>query len=191
VVAGAGAGPDRPPARLLRAGFVGAPHGLDGSFHVAVGNHNLLELGGRVMVAGSSRLITRRAGHDRRIILALEGCEDRDAVAALRGSELLVDRSVAPELGAEEWWAEDLEGCTVHDAGTPVGTVRRLVALPSCEVLEVTRPGSGDLLVPLVGDAVRSVDIERGEIDIDLAFLGEAPPLVAGDDPSSVQGGEA
>jgi ribosomal 30S subunit maturation factor RimM len=29
------------------------------------------------------------------------------------------------------------------------------------------------LLVPLVGDAVRSVDIDAGEIDIDLRFLGE------------------
>jgi 16S rRNA processing protein RimM len=190
VVAGAGAGHERPPARLLRAGFVGAPHGLDGSFHVAVGNHLLLELGGRVMVSGNWRLITRRAGHDRRIILALDGCEDRDGAAALSGSELLVDRSVAPELGVEEWWAEDLEGCRVHDAGTPIGTVMRLVALPSCEVLEVSRPASGDLLVPLVGDAVRTVDIERREIDIDLAFLGETLPLAGGDDPSSVPGRE-
>ena len=30
-----------------------------------------------------------------------------------------------------------------------------------------------DLLVPLVSDAVRAVDIERREIEIDLRFLGE------------------
>jgi ribosomal 30S subunit maturation factor RimM len=29
------------------------------------------------------------------------------------------------------------------------------------------------LLVPLVTDAVRSVDLERKEIDVDLRFLGE------------------
>lgn len=135
------------------------------------------------MIDGSWRAITRRAGHERRIILALEGYVDRDAAAALRGSELLVDRNLAPELGVDEWWAEDLEGCVVHDAGTPVGTVRRLVALPSCEVLEVARPGAGDLLVPLVGDAVRTVDLERHQIDIDLAFLGEARSVVEGGGP--------
>ena len=55
-----------------------------------------------------------------------------------------------------------------------VGTVRRLLALPSCEVLEVARPGDqGDLLVPLIGDAVRGVDIEARSIEIDLRFLGE------------------
>jgi ribosomal 30S subunit maturation factor RimM len=46
--------------------------------------------------------------------------------------------------------------------------------LPSCEVLEVERAGRGDLLVPLVTDAVREVDLDRRSIDIDLEFLGEA-----------------
>jgi 16S rRNA processing protein RimM len=93
----------------------------------------------------------------------------------LRGVELVVPRANAPELDEDEWWAADLEGCRVHDAGADVGVVRRLVALPSCEVLEVARADGGDdLLVPLVRDAVRRVDIERREIDIDLAFLGEA-----------------
>jgi 16S rRNA processing protein RimM len=78
----------------------------------------------------------------------------------------------APELEDDEWWAEDLEGCAVHDAGRPVGTVRRLLALPSCEVLEVQREDGGELLVPLVTDAVREVDVERKRIDVDLRFLG-------------------
>jgi 16S rRNA processing protein RimM len=55
--------------------------------------------------------------------------------------------------------------------------VTRLLALPSCEVLEVDRGGSetsAALLVPLIRDAVRSVDVESREIDVDLAFLGEA-----------------
>ena len=40
-------------------------------------------------------------------------------------------------------------------------------------MLEVERADSQDLLVPLVSDAVRTVDIELKEIDIDLRFLGE------------------
>jgi ribosomal 30S subunit maturation factor RimM len=34
--------------------------------------------------------------------------------------------------------------------------------------------GGGDLLVPLVRDAIRSVDPAAGRIDVDLRFLGEA-----------------
>jgi 16S rRNA processing protein RimM len=84
-----------------------------------------------------------------------------------------VARSEAPELGPDEWWAEDLVGCTVHDGERLVGTVRRLVELPSCEVLEVERAAGSELLVPLVSDAVREVDLERRAIDVDLRFLGE------------------
>jgi 16S rRNA processing protein RimM len=161
------------PARL-RAGVVGRPHGLDGSFYVVEPAPELLTLGSRVSVADRELRISRRAGTDARPILRLEGHEDRDAAAALRGTELLVAREDAPELGPDEWWAEDLEGCRVRDGDRSVGTVRQLLALPSCEVLEVAREtGDGDLLVPLVSDAVREVDLERREIDVDLAFLGE------------------
>jgi 16S rRNA processing protein RimM len=40
-------------------------------------------------------------------------------------------------------------------------------------VLEVERDGAPDLLVPLVRDAVRSVDVAARRIDVDSAFLGE------------------
>jgi 16S rRNA processing protein RimM len=159
----------------LRAGRVAAPHGLDGSFHVAQPNASLLSLGAAIQVGGKARRITRRAGTDLRPIVRLEGCEDRAGAEALRGLEILAPRQAARALDADEWWAEDLESCRVHDGGREVGTVRRLLALPSCELLEVARAdGGADLLVPLIRDAVREVDIERGEIDIDLAFLGEA-----------------
>jgi len=171
--------PEIPPGWLY-AGTVGRPHGLDGSFHVVAANPPLLLLDGavRISTSGEERRITRRAGTDVRPILRLEGYEDRAAAQTLSGAQLLVARSAAPALEEDEWWAEDLVGCAVVDAGRAVGVVRRLLALPSCEVLEVERaPGServpGELLVPLVSDAVRSVDLERREIDIDLRFLGE------------------
>jgi 16S rRNA processing protein RimM len=159
----------------LHAGRIGRPHGLDGSFHVVGPNPRLLEDVAAVRVAGRDRTIERRAGHDARMILRLDGCSDRAAAEALRGEELLVPRSAAPDLGPDEWWSEELEGCEVRDGQRPVGRVRRLLELPSCEVLEVERPeGADDLLVPLVSDAVRTVDTERREIDIDLSFLGES-----------------
>ncbi|MDQ6777378.1 MAG: ribosome maturation factor RimM [Actinomycetota bacterium] len=162
------------PRGWLRAGRIGSPHGLDGSFHVAEANAPLFSLGAAIQIAGAERRITRRAGTDARPIVRIEGCEDRSAAEALRGQEILAPRSAAPELEGEEWWAEDLESCRVYDGGREVGQVRRLLALPSCEVLEVARgDGAPDLLVPLIRDAVRRVDVERGEIDVDLAFLGE------------------
>ncbi|MBV8946799.1 MAG: 16S rRNA processing protein RimM [Solirubrobacterales bacterium] len=158
----------------LHAGRVGRPHGLDGSFHVTRPNLELLENAASVMVDDRELEITRRAGTPRRLILRLQDHENRAAAEALRGKDMLVARSEAPELGPDEWWAEELVGCAVHDGARVVGTVRRLVELPSCEMLEVERTGGGELLVPLVSDAVREVDVDARAIDVDLRFLGEA-----------------
>jgi 16S rRNA processing protein RimM len=159
----------------LRAGVVGRPHGLDGSFHVAQPVAALLEMGREVRLRDARRAIVRLAGHDARPLVRLEGCESRAAAEALSGQELWVARTNAPDLDEDEWWATDLEGCTVRDGDREVGVVARLLALPSCEVLEVTRHGDApDLLVPLVRDAVRDVDLDGRVIDVDLAFLGEA-----------------
>jgi 16S rRNA processing protein RimM len=150
---------------------VGRPHGLDGSFRVERARAELLPEGGRVRVGEAEVRIARRAGTDARPIVRLEDVDDRDGAEALRGRELLVPETGAPALGPDEWWAEDLEGCRVVDGDLPVGVVRRLLALPSCEALEVAREDGGRLLVPLVADAVRGVDVENGVIDVRLAFL--------------------
>ena len=157
---------------MLVAGRVGRPHGLDGSFHVVDARPDLLALGA-VTLGDRSLRVLHRAGTDERPILRLEGVADRGAAESLRGSSLLVDRAEAPVLGEDEWYAEDLEGCLVVDGDRSLGRVRRLLALPSCEVLEVERDGAPDLLVPLVRDAVRSVDVPARRIDVDSAFLGE------------------
>jgi 16S rRNA processing protein RimM len=167
---------DRSPARAteptLVAGRVGRPHGLDGSFHVLEARPALLS-STTVTVGGRERHVTRHAGTDSRPILRLEGVEDRSAAEALRDASLLVARPDAPALGEDEWWAEDLVGCLVVDGERELGRVRRLVPLPSCEALEVERPGAPDLLVPLVRDAVRAVDVAGRRIDVDSGFLGE------------------
>ncbi|MGI8557419.1 MAG: ribosome maturation factor RimM [Solirubrobacteraceae bacterium] len=163
---------------VLEAGRVGRAHGLDGSFYVTHARPLLLALGTPVVLEGSPRAIVRRAGTDRRPIVRVDGCTDRSSAEALRGAPLLVAEQDAPALVDGEWWPEQLEGCRVVDGTRAVGIVARLVALPSCECLAVRRSdgGGGELLVPLVGAAIRRVDVERREIDVALSFLGEQEP---------------
>ena len=61
-------------------------------------------------------------------------------------------------------------GATVVDGDRALGTVSSLLALPSCEVLELDT----GLLVPMVRDAIRSVDVDARRIDVDGGFLGAA-----------------
>jgi 16S rRNA processing protein RimM len=169
------------------AGRVGRAHGLDGSFYVTGARSRLLALGTTVTVATRTATVVRRAGTDEHPIIRLQGIEDRDAAEAVRGLELTVELAEAPALGEGEWWASELEGCEVVDGEQHVGTVTRLLELPSCEALEVQLAASythgasgsagtpaGELLVPMVRDAIRRVDTARRLIDVDMSFLGEA-----------------
>jgi 16S rRNA processing protein RimM len=160
-------------ADLLHAGRVGRPHGLDGSFHVTQPRAALLEQGRTLLIGDREDEIVRRAGTDARPILRLASCTTRTQAEALRGADLRVSRAEAPALEEDEWWPEQLEGCAVVDGERAVGVVRELRALPSCEVLYVARDGREELLIPLLRDAVRSVDVDARRIDVDLQFLGE------------------
>jgi 16S rRNA processing protein RimM len=144
----------------VTAGRVGRPHGLDGSFHVAYPGE--FSQGGTVWVDGAPRTIERLAGTRDRPIMRLAGCTAREHAEALRGLELQVEGS----LEEGEFWATDLAGCVVVDGAREVGVVARMIALPSCEALEV-----GDLLIPMVRDAIRSIDVQARRIDVDMGFL--------------------
>ena len=146
---------------------MGRAHGLDGSFHVTSPRPRLLTLG----MPTDLGEIVRRVGTEERPVIRLQGLESREAAEALHGQPLQVALKDAPPLEPGEWWAHELEGLRVTDGDREVGTVRRMLELPSVEVLEVERPNGSELLVPMVGDAIRELDMEGRRVDVDLRFL--------------------
>ena len=86
----------------------------------------------------------------------------------------------SPDLDLEHLWARVEAAVSTPEVGRSgrallrLGVsmsdvvVTRVVAAPSCDVLEL----DGGALVPLVGDAVRAVDLERRRIEVDRRFLG-------------------
>ena len=146
---------------LVSAGRVGRPHGRDGSFYVEHPAHELA-IGMTLVVAGRRRRVERRAGADGRPLLRLQGVEDPESARELRGEPLLVE----DELAEDEWLASQLVGCRVEG----MGEVRRLVAGPSCSLLEL----DDGTLVPFVSDALESIDTEARLIRANLAFLDRA-----------------
>ena len=137
----------------MTGGRVGRPHGRDGSFWVEGATEELAGAA-EVTVRGSRHAVERRSGSAERPLLRLAGIADP---AALRGEPLLVDG----ELDVCEWLAADLVGCRVEG----LGTVRRVLAGPSCDLLEL----DDGTLLPFVTDAV--VSIEDGLIRVDRDFL--------------------
>ena len=142
---------------LVSAGRVGRAHGRDGSFYVEETRFDFPE-GSRVVLAGEEREVVRRAGTDDRPLIRLDGVEDP---ASVRGEIMLVE----DELEEGEYLVSDLLGCEVPG----LGRVERVIDAPSCTLLEV---GDDGRLIPLIGDAVKQIDLERKIIDVDRDFLG-------------------
>jgi 16S rRNA processing protein RimM len=162
----------------VRLGSVGRPHGTAGAFHVddPTDRLSLLDRGRTLSVEGERHDVAWRGGTATRPLLRLAGVEDRDGAERLRGRALAVSRAEFGDLAQGEHLARDLIGCVVTDGDRRVGVVRDVLALPSVDCLEVERDESGGgredpLLVPLVGDAVRALDVEARRVDVDLGFL--------------------
>jgi 16S rRNA processing protein RimM len=142
---------------LVTAGRVGRAHGRDGSFYVDEPRVEFA-LGSTVQLAGETHEVVRRSGTDDRPLIKLAGVDDP---ALMRGEVLLIEE----ELEDDEYLVADLVGCDVPG----LGRVERVLDAPSCSLLEVGQEGH---LVPLIGDAVKLVDVERKLIEVDREFLG-------------------
>jgi 16S rRNA processing protein RimM len=128
----------------------------------------LLWEGAKIWVGERATEVLRRAGTDARPILRVGLASDRAGIEELRGEPLRAPRAAAPALEEDEYWADDLVGCSVATGQRELGTVRRMLPYPSCELLEL----DGGTLIPLVRDAIVSVDIEARRIAVDGRFLG-------------------
>jgi 16S rRNA processing protein RimM len=155
----------------LRIGIVGRAHGTEGAFVVNQPTERLelLEPGRTITVAGRELIIQSRKGTAAHPMLKLERIDGRE----LRGEPITVPRSALGALGEGEFLVDDLTGCEAFDGSRRVGRVRDVLLMPSADLLEIERDGADALFVPLVGDAVRSVDVEAGRIEIDTTFIDE------------------
>jgi 16S rRNA processing protein RimM len=131
----------------------------------------LLEPGRTVSIAGRELVIEWRRGTREHPLLKLDRVRGRGEAKGLRGQSITVPRDTLGPLGEGEFLVDDLIGCDVYDGARRIGRVRDVLLLSSADLVEVERDGEEPLLVPLVHDAVRSVDLEARRVEIDTAFL--------------------
>lgn len=166
------------PNDLIRIGFVGKAHGVRGGFYVdGAIDPAALTRGFVLRIDDVDHTVSARGGTDARPIISLADVDDRNTAEALREKTIYAARASLTPLGQGEWYASDLEGMIVRDgaaADAPVlGMVAKIVNLPSVDVLEVASPeGAAPVQVPMVGDAIISIDPVARTIAIDARFLG-------------------
>jgi 16S rRNA processing protein RimM len=106
------------------------------------------------------------------VVARLSGVDDRDAAAALVGTEIWVPREALPKPRKGEYYWADLEGMAVRTVeGVDLGRVSHLFATGANDVMVVQ--GDRERLIPfVVGLQVVAVDVDARciEVDWDPAF---------------------
>ena len=174
-----------PPERRLVVATIGAPHGVKGECRVKSFTADPLSLGdyGPLFLPDGRALeiIDGRPLKDDMLVVRFKGLADRDAVKALTGQSLVIDRENLPDTDDEdEFYHADLLGLPVTDGeGNGIGTILEIHNHGAGDLL-VIRPvaGGATLLLPFTKVAVPVLDVPGRRVVIDPAFLAgpEKPP---------------
>jgi 16S rRNA processing protein RimM len=101
----------------------------------------------------------------------LEGVTDRDQAAMMRGVEIGVRRSELPALPSGEFYWDDLIGLDVRSLeGEQLGRIEEITATPAHPLLRIVDVRAGrseELLVPLVRERIKSVDLAKRCVTVD------------------------
>lgn len=97
-------------------------------------------------------------------ILAIDVLSDRESAEAYRNSVLLALREDLPQPQDDEWYVQDLLGLpVVTEEGEALGILEEVLKMPANDVL-VVRGNGREILLPMIDDVVREVDLEQRRI---------------------------
>jgi 16S rRNA processing protein RimM len=141
---------------------VGRPHGIDGAFFVEQPSEDRRwwQTGARFLAGGRPVEVVAHRTSSGRPVIKLEP-------PAERGALLEVERDALPPTGPDEYYAFQLVGlAVVEETGRTLGTVKAVTPGVANDVLEL----DSGVLLPMVEDCVRSIDLEGGGITVAAGF---------------------
>jgi 16S rRNA processing protein RimM len=146
----------------VNIGRVGRPHGIDGSFVVEQASDDVRwwKVGARFLAGGRPvEVVGARRASGRPVIRLDHGVE--------RGTTLEVERAELPPTAEDEFYAFELIGLeVVEENGRVLGTVADVLPGVANDVLSI----DGGVLLPMVEDCVRAVDLDAGRIVVAEGF---------------------
>lgn len=153
-------------AEFVRIGQIVGAFGLKGEVKVVPMTEftDRFDKGSRLRLDGNWVTVDSVRIHKGRPLLKLSGVEDATAAEVLQWHFLEASAKDMPQLDEDEYLVDDLIGLRVVTVeGEDLGEVEEVHAYPAHEVLEV-----GDMLIPLVKEFVKDVDLDNEKITVQL-----------------------
>jgi 16S rRNA processing protein RimM len=151
---------------FVRVGRISGAHGLDGGLRMRPDNpdSDSLQHVSRVHLRRGAAAEERGLRSARRvnratIKLVLDGISDANAAEAMRGALVMVAEADLPAVAPGEFYYYQALGCeVVTTAGMRVGVIEDIFSAGANDVWAV-RDGEREVLVPVIEDVVKSIDI--------------------------------
>jgi 16S rRNA processing protein RimM len=105
--------------------------------------------------------------HGASLVARFEGCVERDAALALKGSEVAVEREALPQHASDEFYWADLVGLKVVNVkDEELGAIAELFENGAHPVMRVVA-GETERLLPFIEQVVRQVELAEGRIRVE------------------------
>lgn len=154
--------------QYIEAGRIVNTHGVAGEVKIEVwlDSPQFMKRCGRLFIGGAEKKITAAREHKGFLLAKLDGVDDVNAAAALKGSTVRIDRADAP-LPKGAYFLQDIIGARVVDEmGAEVGTLAEIMETPASRIYIVR--GEREHMIPAVPEFVLATDAENGVITVHL-----------------------
>lgn len=155
----------------LRVGVITSPHGVRGEVKVfpTTDDANRFKKLKKVLLDTGKGNVPLEIEHVKffknMVILKFKGVDTMNQVEPWRQKDLLIERSQAVKLDADENFIVDLIGLkVVTDEGTELGVMTDVMQTGANDVYCVKTTDGREILLPAIKDCIRNVDLEKQEM---------------------------
>lgn len=163
-------GKQDPGRQFLIVGYVRGQWGLKGEISVEVMTDfpDRFKPRKTLFIDGCPLSIERSRPDKSDFILKLSGIDDIDQAGKLRGKALEIPLDEAHPLPEGKYYRFQLVGLEVlTTAGESVGRITEILPTASNDVY-IVQGNRGEILIPAIADVVKSVDLEKGLLIIEV-----------------------
>lgn len=117
----------------------------------------------------SLKILQYRHGGGRALIVQFEGIDTREKAELLKGHNLYVEEESLPKTKEGEFYIFELDGLEVVDEdGNKIGIVKKVERYPAQDMLFILTEKKEELMVPMVKEFIKRIEIERNRIVVSL-----------------------
>jgi 16S rRNA processing protein RimM len=159
----------------IEAGAVVRPHGIKGEVILDLARDLMelvtesLELRATGRKGGERTLTVEKArDHKARKVVKFKDVETVEDAEVLRGWTVWLTREQIGPLDEDRWFVADIVGIDVYtEEDEYLGKLVEVMHMPANDVY-VVRDGEKEILLPVIDDVIRSVDVDSGRMVIHL-----------------------